>query len=94
MKFWTRLALGFLTLCLSAQATHVKSYTRKDGAQVQGYERSSGHKSATSKPKPAPKRAYCASCERGARGRIERSAGAKRAFVRIPGHVNNDSGRM
>ena len=77
----------------SGKTVHVRSYTRKDGTVVQGYDRAaSGTKSTKTTPPRSSSSSTSAPIERDARGRIKRSVAAKDEFERETGYPHGRPG--
>jgi hypothetical protein len=75
----------------SQKTVHVRSYTRKDGTVVQGYDRSApgtnGHSS-----KASVRSSTTAPALRDSNGKIKRSAAAKEVFERETGYPHGRKG--
>lgn len=92
----TRLAVALLTAMTLSGATrkhatttteHVREYTRKDGTVVAAHERAKPaaaplRSTAAPKPEPVHESTRCSTCARDDKGRIARSAAAKRQYER------------
>lgn len=75
----------------SSETVHVRSYTRKDGTVVHGYNRNAPRTSGTTTT-TVPAMTTAAPSERDSRGRIKRSAAAKDAFERETGYSHGRKG--
>ena len=75
----------------SPKSVHVRSYTRKDGTVVQGYDRSAPGTKST-RTTTAPSAIPATPSERDSRGRIKRSAAAKDEFERETGYSHGRKG--
>jgi hypothetical protein len=80
----------------SQKTVHVRSYTRKDGTVVQGYDRSApgtkAHTSAATTHVPSSSASIAAPAVRDSPGRIKRSAAAKDEFERETGYQHGRPG--
>ncbi len=73
---------------------HVKEHTKKDGTQVDAYDRSApkSHTSSTTSSSGSSSNGKCTTCERDSHGRIKRSQKAKADFMRRSGYPNGRPG--
>lgn len=76
----------------SSKTVHVRTYTRKDGTVVQGYDRSAPGTKTTKTTTPRSSSSTAASTERDWRVRIKRSAAAKDEFERETGYPHGRKG--
>jgi hypothetical protein len=77
----------------SQKTVHVRSYTRKDGTVVKGYDRTAPGTKGTKTTLPrSSSSSTAAPIERDARGRIKRSVAAKDEFERETGYPHGRPG--
>jgi hypothetical protein len=81
----------------SGKTVHVKGYTKKDGTQVDAYDRkapkSKGASTTTATTSPTTRAEHgCAACERDKNGRIKRSPKARADFMHRTGYPHGHHG--